>query len=284
MSFDIKERSNHEGEPSTFYEFSLAETLPSGEKVYGNKGWWYTSQETDQVYNGRTYEAVPIFDDGVSLTSEIQNDQFIVSMPSRLALAQLYRATPPSEPVYLTVRRKHYNEPEAPVYWVGTIYAVGQPDDVSAKFICRMLTASFDRNGLRLTWVRNCPHALYDDSCRVAKAAYVESVTLTEVTGSTITSPGFGAKPAGYFSGGFIEWELFPGVFERRAIETHAGENAAILGTTNGLLIGQTIKAYPGCDRSTGSAGCGRFNNLSNYGGFESMPGKSPFDGNPIFY
>ncbi|UJB18766.1 MULTISPECIES: phage BR0599 family protein [Lysobacter] len=67
-----------------------------------------------------------------------------------------------------------------------------------------------------------------------------------------------------------------------RGIRSHVGERLVLLGAGDGLRIGQAIIAYPGCGRSM--AIChGKFNNAPNYGGAPGLPGKSPFDGTPIY-
>ena len=50
----------------------------------------------------------------------------------------------------------------------------------------------------------------------------------------------------------------------------------------DGLRVGQDVVAYPGCARTI--AICqSKFNNAPNFGGVPGLPGKSPFDGTPIF-
>jgi hypothetical protein len=69
---------------------------------------------------------------------------------------------------------------------------------------------------------------------------------------------------------------------ERRGIESHSGATFTVLGSTAGLDVGDYITAYPGCGRTR--AECkNKFNNLPNYGGFAHLPGKSPFEGDPVF-
>lgn len=52
-------------------------------------------------------------------------------------------------------------------------------------------------------------------------------------------------------------------------------------GDTSEIHPGMIIAVYPGCQRTM--VACETFSNLDNYGGFPSMPGKSPFDGTPFF-
>ena len=67
----------------------------------------------------------------------------------------------------------------------------------------------------------------------------------------------------------------------RRGIESQNGNNFQVLGSTDGLEVGTAVTLYPGCPRNT--TACKLFNNLPNYGGFPHLPGKSPFDGSPVF-
>ncbi|MDG4870579.1 phage BR0599 family protein, partial [Guyparkeria sp. 1SP6A2] len=48
-----------------------------------------------------------------------------------------------------------------------------------------------------------------------------------------------------------------------------------------GLEVGQEIEVYPGCDRTAATCNA-KFNNLLNYGGFDFIPPKGPFEGTSI--
>ena len=55
-----------------------------------------------------------------------------------------------------------------------------------------------------------------------------------------------------------------------------------LLGGSYSLLVGTSVYGYIGCQRT--AQYCNDVvGNLDNYGGFEQMPGRSPFDGNPVF-
>jgi len=113
-------------------------------------------------------------------------------------------------------------------------------------------------------------------------AAYATAVQISSMTGATLTAPALGALGDGYLAGGLISFPNVHGATERRAIESHAGNTIAMLGTTDGIEVNDWIVVYPGCDRTTATCQ-GKFNNLSNYGGFPHLPTKSPFDGDPVF-
>ena len=279
MTFNTPEISNQDGQPIALYTLE-----------WGNTVWRYTSADRNitRVEGGqpRTYLAVAISDNGMVQGGD-SNADFTIKAPSNLPIAALYRGTAPSASIYLTVRRKHVDDPdnEAPVFWVGTVGNVKGVDDATIEIVGRTLTASFKRSGLRLSWQKNCPHILYDSSCSANPGSYAIAGTITDLTGNSITVDGSaGDQTADWFDGGYVRWEADGnGTMERRGIErTLAPGTFAIYGRTNGLVIGQAVTLYPGCQH-TPSACDGKFNNLPNYGGFPFLPGKSPFDGTPVF-
>ncbi len=71
------------------------------------------------------------------------------------------------------------------------------------------------------------------------------------------------------------------GTLEQRFLEDQSGEVLTIFGLVTGLAVGDTIGLYPGCAHIPDICD-EKFDNLANYGGFDKMPGKTPF-GTSIF-
>ncbi len=272
MSFDTIERSNFLGEPIALYEFRV-----------GSVYWRYSSDEVDTVLPGNVeYNATAISDGGLVQSGDGQNNDVTITLPSNTEIAQVFSTSPPSEELWLTIRRKQREEDEAPVVWIGTVASSKQIGLRTTQFTCQMLSATFNRNGLRLSWGRQCPHALYDRNCRVDKTAFGVTMPIAALLGNVVQSAALASYPDRYFSNGFFEFVMTPGLVERRAIEHHVGDTFSILGTPEGLAVGATIIAYPGCARTTNECSV-KFNNLGNYGGYPHLPTKSPFGGDPVF-
>lgn len=276
MSFNTAEISTQDGRPAALY---LLE--------WGNTEWAYTSADEDITYGvdkkgqPRKYVARAVSDNGMTQGGSSQND-FTVDCPTDLPICDLYRGTPPSETIWLTVRRMHEGEADAPIYWTGNVTNVKRVDAANAQIVGKPITASFKRTGLRLCWTRECPHFLYDSGCKVNPANFKTVGSILLLTGNSITLAVDPGKPAAYYQGGFIEWQAnADGTLERRMIQEHIGNLLNIFGLTDGLAIGQQISMYPGCDRSPQTCK-DKFNNLSNSGDFHFMPGTSPF-GTQIF-
>ena len=189
---------------------------------------------------------------------------------------------------WITERPVSALEVDAPIYWIGTVGNVKRPDPAKGIIIGRPITATFKRVGLRLCWTRGCPHALYDDECKVDPADWRKTGTILMSGGGTVTveldSPGLDPSAC---IGGILEWTAnADGTIDSRTIENATGSTTlmtlTIFGTADRIEPGSACAVLPGCDLTPETC-LGRFNNLANYGGFKQMAGKSPFDGTPVF-
>lgn len=137
-----------------------------------------------------------------------------------------------------------------------------------------------NRNALRLSYERNCPHVIFDRRCGLSRALYRREATVLQKDGLWVEVSG--VDEAFSLSGGMLEWTTTEGITERRAVERQTGRVLALLSGTAGLSVGQTVALYPGCGQTR--AMCqSLFQNLDNFGGFPHMPGKSPFENNQFF-
>lgn len=271
MTFDAREEGLSTGQPVRLYEFRL-----------GPLRWRYAAADRDVEHDGEAFAATAISDNGIRQTGEASTEELKVSAPHDLAVARLFRGAPPAGEVELVIFNRHHNESEARVGWSGSVVAVLWPSEERSELRCQTLSASFGRPGLRLGWERGCPHALYDHLCRVDRELFRVDTAIASMDGLNISSAAFDTLPDGWFAGGYIEWEIGDGAFDRRAIEAHTGATLRIFGGTAGLADDLPITAYPGCAR-TAQVCAEKFDNIENYGGVPHMPGKSPFDGDPVF-
>jgi uncharacterized phage protein (TIGR02218 family) len=280
MSFDTIEISNQDGKPIFLYEF-VQGVLPSN-----GRGWFFNTSDRDIVYNhpvygNTTYVAEAISDGGVTISGGSEDNEITITVPFLNAVSQLFTATPPSTKVNVTIRALHYGDTDAPIHWMGTVSSRKVPQDGEAQLLCNAVIASFSVGGLRLCYERQCPHPLYSlTTCKAVKVPV--SCVITALTGDSITADNFATMSDGKFNGGYVEWPIVGTLMESRSIDQHTGTTVTLLGSTDGLAVGMTITAFIGCDHSR--QGCNDdHSNLPNYGGFAHMPGRSPFDGDPVF-
>lgn len=281
------------------YEISSAAGRPVGLYTfqYGNTVWRYCTADEDLTLAGPpdelgnaediVFTALAITDAGVTQGGSDQNDLSITTQQN-LPIALLFRNSYPTGKVWLTVQKWHWGDDptETPIIWKGTI-TNAQPVDEAASvtLIGRSLGGTYDKQGLRLSWSRQCGVVLYGYGCNRnnsnPKSAHAYARTISAVTGAGFSTVETTGPAEGTFTGGFVEFVRPDGSPDRRAIESWAGNNFGVLGSTVGLVVGATVTLYPGCARNT--TACKAFGNLPNYGGFPHLPGKSPFDGSPVF-
>lgn len=280
MSFDSLEISNHDSVEVQFYRFTR-----------GDREWYYCSADQDVLMNGIMWSANPASHEDVNLSGEAIVDTVTLTVPNTFEPAQQFRGQSPSDAVYMRIYSCHavalypllVMDSDFAVRWIGTVSDVQQRGPDRLSVIGSTLTSAFDREGVRLTWNRNCSYAVYDpDTCRVNKALFATAVTISGLSGNSISAAVIASKPDGYFDQGFIEIPVTSIVVQRIAIEAHNGDTITLLGTTENLLIGEQITIYPGCPQ-TDDACVNKFNNILNKSGYGGMSGTSPFNGNPVF-
>jgi uncharacterized phage protein (TIGR02218 family) len=282
MSYTEFETSIESGQPLAFFTFQLRDRY-----------WRYTTAEVNQVVASEVYTSAAISASNIQQTGESVNDALTLECPSWIAPAQMFMSAPPTSTIYVTVSFKHVGSDQMAVGYTGEVKQVNFPFPGKARITCESLMSSMAREGLRLAWQRSCPYALYDPvTCKVDKAAFKIDFVVLSISGFTVGVLLDTTQDTDYFNGGFIEW-LHPirGI-EYLAIDSHVEvptpgtdqPNAilTLLGPPGELFEGATGSAYPGCDFTPPTCQ-DVFTNYPNYGGTPDMPGRSPFDGNPVF-
>lgn len=273
MTFSSRENSLATGRPIRLYEFRR-----------GVLRWLYNSSDRDITHNNQLFRSLVggITDDGIRQTGQASADSLSITAPASLDVAQLYRGVPPSNPIDLFIYDMHQDEPEVLVSWIGEIASVNWPRLDRCTIKATPFDASLEQPGLRMTWQRGCPHAVFTPACGVDRNLWKVPAAVQSLTGTAISSGTFAAFPDGWFAGGYIEWPIGSGEFDRRAIESHVGSVLTLLSGTARIVPGQSVTVYPGCGQVVQICKT-KFNNLDNNGGVPHLSGRSPFDGNPVF-
>lgn len=272
MDIQERERSIEDSQPIRCYEFAR-----------GVLRWLYTSADRDIVIQNKLFRTgYQIQDSGFSSSGQSSTDKLQVTLAADAEVSKMYRALAPSDEITLVIWEYEYGIDGFLVGWVGSIENVKWPTQGSCEIQCGSIASSLDRPGLTMGWQRPCPYTLYDHNCKVDELAYRVSGTVQIVSGIGALLQQASEYPDNWFSGGYLEWDIGQGVMERRGIRRHEGDQLLILGGIFGLATGTVVDIYPGCFRTVATCH-NKFNNLPNYGGHPHLPGKSPFDGTPIF-
>lgn len=280
MTTAARDLSNYDGAPISLYEFTRASVPTLTAPV--TTVWRYTSGDQDYVFGGNTYKATAISDDGVRQNGDTTADQLTISMPAFEDVPAMFAGPPPSDPISAVIWHTHAGETDRFGAWSGLIAAVTRVDDLTANVICNTLSATLDRQGLRLAYTRNCPYNLYGPGCETSPVAVAIAGLVTALNAVIIEADEITLLPDGRFMGGFVEWLDALGHAERRGIIGHAGNQIRVMGVLGpSLIVGQPIYLFRGCNHDT--TGCDEFGNLPNYGGHKYMVTQSPFSGDVIF-
>ncbi len=273
MTFDSLETGIATGKPVRLYLFERHGPITS-------MRWAYNTSDRDIEYEGVTYIGLGASDDGIRQTGETSADAIVITAAGNIEVAQPWRSVAPSAEIHVTVFDLQYAELLARVRWIGSIAGVNWPQPDRCAITCHSLSASMEKTGLRETWACSCTKTLYQ--CGVAAAAFRVTAAIDALGTLYVDVAAADGYVDGWFTGGYVEWDIAPGIAETRGIERHIGARLQLLDLTSGLSVGQSVRIYPGCDRTLATCDS-KFGNLLNSGASPYMPGKSPFAGDPIF-
>lgn len=268
MSYDQYESSRHLGSPDTLYKFTF------DTNVYA-----YTDAEYPITFLGVTYEPIPIDRDPVSTSGTLDKASTGIRVPRDSEVAELFRVSPPSEIVGVTIFQGHDGDPDSEflAVYVGRVLSCGREDSV-ATLRCEAINTAMRRPGLRQRYQYGCPHALYGTACGVSRASYERTISVAGVaTGVVTLADGWeGSVAAEKYSTGLMIWDNDGRTEIRQIRSASAVSNQVFIdGTTAGLSIGSSVTVAPGCNRQLGDCET-VFNNAQNYGGCPWIPKKSP--------
>lgn len=240
----------------------------------GGEHWRYTSGDIAVTYDGEDYTPATLERTQVKYDSNLE----VVTMTIKTAYvtdtALEYISTNPIEILWISVMKLHRNqEPlEADIVFIGQIKNVsfkGIQASVTCVGFGHFLKQIIPRWRYQLT----CNHTLFDAQCSLVKEDYkVTAIVTLDATKTIVSSVSFddSAFEDEYFTGG----EIVFGV-ESRTITNHSGGDLTIMYKMKELEDGDTVLAYPGCDRRLETCR-DKFDNIVNSLGFLFIPTENP--------
>lgn len=274
MSYENLEESSDGANPVELYQIH-----------YSGNSWFFTSADRDIVSNGITYTAVPC--SHAEIEQQITGDKFGLEIvfPHDIEFGEIFRIQPPSEVVSMTILGENFTEPGTfVVIWKGRIVN-NQWEYPWLKLITENIASSMKRVGLRRRYSVMCTHPLYGSKCSVPREVYRVNAVVSAINGYHLIIPSLIGMETGRFAGGLITWgNSGSSNQERRMVFSSDGATGGIVLTSLpiGLLVGQAIAIYPGCDHSITTCGS-KFNNADNFGGMPYIPDVNPFAGTNIY-
>jgi uncharacterized phage protein (TIGR02218 family) len=265
VTYETYEESAYAGSPVELYKFDRNDV----------SFWTYTSADTTQYYEGRTYTAIPIQRSKIEQTQDLEQASVTIRMPTSTDFLDQYAGGAPADIINLTIYRFHYGDTDYSVAWIGRVMNVGF-SGFEAEVYCESILTSLQRPMNRRRYQISCPHVLYGTACGVTKASYEVEAELTVISGTTLYSPTFWTYDDNYFTGGTVSYTS-GGITVPRAILEHNDNFIVVNLTLTGAEVGSTVKAYPGCKHNIYDCNT-KFSNILNYGGQPFIPDENPFD------
>ena len=268
MSYEGQETSKQDGAPVELFQF-----------VRGSTYYRYTGAELDVTDTDQEWTSTPISRSAIEVTPERVRNGIQITVPRNNPVADLFRISPPTDVVAVTIFRYHRDDLETIVMWMGRVLGVDW-QGASATLQCEPVSTSARRNGLRPVYQKNCRHVLFGTGCRLNRDDFKIETTVASISGNTLTVADLLDLP---YAGGYVEWESTPGSIDRRFIREADTDGALVLSIPfQGIAASDAVKVYPGCAHDTVT--CDEvYDNLENFGGQPFIPSKNPFDGNPVY-
>lgn len=159
---------------------------------------------------------------------------------------------------------------EVLVAWRGRVASVRTKGE-GLEIYTENLFTRLRENGNRVKYSRQCRHILYGTQCRVNPNNFDSQllVVAVEREGLIIQIPPVIGRRV---EGGSI---LFNNKYYFIVDYDPLTEKARLDKPIPGILPGDTVTFFPGCNRSPSD--CATFNNLVNFGGFPLLPAEDPF-------
>lgn len=274
MSFDQLERSQASGNKVFLY------TWTRGAATYR-----YAATDQDLLIDFQRFVASgvlrhgPIEQGGDPVRAGIE-----VTADSDHPVVALYRAVPPVDTVLLLIQEVHLGDltSRRPV-WQGRVTNVKwRSEEREATITHEPTYTSLKRMGLRRAYQTLCPLVTGGKRCGINLEAFALNTAAQEISGLNVTIANNAGRPDGYFTGGYVTYEVTSGVIDRRQIRGHQGSILTLQGFPIGMVVGTALRIYPGDDHTPQTCR-DKFQNIDNYGGFLYFPSKNPFGSSPIY-
>lgn len=270
------EKSEENGLPVELYEIA-----------YSGRVWRFTTNIENVVIGESEYAAVAIQRGETEDTSDASKSRMEISIARDSAIGNIFKVTPPSEPVTITIKQYHallgyaYPDQQTITVWKGRVTNVLWRSQFMV-LTAESVFSSLLRIGVTRKFSRQCTHTLYGKGCKLNRDDFATYMTPSSVVGTVLAVAH--NKPYAWFNGGYIRYlNAETNAPEYRSIMESTATTITLNAIPVGLVAGQTeIVMYAGCNHSL-QACRDKFNNIENYGGQPFIPIQNPFANSNIY-
>lgn len=235
-------------------------------KLYaGGVYFYYTSYETAITFGGQSYLPRPLKRTGFSVEKSMKTVDVTVSTPVAVAFGE-YLAASPYARTSIEIIKVFVSSPDtlSKLIFTGMIYTVSVKNGV-ASALFKSSNGLLARVVPRVIYQTSCNWSLFSAQCGLIKTNYEYSATVGSVSGNDLVLPLLANIPDKKYQGGILTFGA-----EQRLITNHVGTTVTVLVQFAGIVSGDSVKLYPGCNGSPGA--CASFGNQAHYMGMPHIP------------
>jgi len=266
MTYAVKDNSVDDGQPIECYKF----IGPVGDLLYT------TNNERIQV-NGEWYDPFPISRSTIETSSLLDSISTVdITFPAKSDLASLYCFLISPEQLQVEIRRVHRGDDfatQSRMVWPGFGMDSSVSNDMATIKTGSLIQAKLNGNLGTILYQRSCNHKLYDERCKVNKADFTLSATVTKVQRQQITVNNDGAANDELKAGQMV----VDRTGEVRGIFSNVDNVVKVSYAFIDLVEGDTVKLIFGCNHARLGHCKTRFDNVVNYGGEDFIATVNPF-------
>lgn len=266
MAFNEIEISEYGGRPLEFFKFT------AGGVVYRyTSGVASITLATGDSEKDGAYTAVPIALGELEHARDVGQLRVEIRVARDNPVAQLFKSAPPDSAVAVKIFKQHQGDSEVINWFSGSVLTCEKRES-EAVLSCQPVVAQIARLGLRQRWQPQCNLETYSARCGVDIDDFTDSVTVAAIDGNVLTLTGLPSHPDGWYNGGYVRTS--DGT--RRFIESHVGDEVTLILDIEGLEVGDTLDIIAGDDHLHTTCR-DKFDNIINFFGFFTTPGRNPW-------
>lgn len=267
MSYDVAENSVHDASPVECYKF-----------IGSFRTYYYTSADTEQVVNGETY--FPVAGSRGTVRAGTQSDDSLaleIMLPFNLDVVQdyAYAESPPA--LTLEVYRVHRGTDFATdwnLLWKGKVSSFNVDGRVAKVRVPSIFSRALQGDLPSAYYQAPCNHVLFDSLCKVNRASYSTTTTVTDASALSVNVLDDGAADGDLVAGEIVNNRTG----ERRLILGNLANTISFSYPFVDMKVGDEVVVTAGCDHSFSTCKA-KFSNGANFGGHPYIPADNPFAG-----
>lgn len=247
-----------------------------------NRSYFYTSAERDFRIGVDRYVSTPISRSAIRTGDDEQVDvQITLPFSSPVVQDYAYLASPPALHLEIwlfdrnaMIANGQFDPDSGAILWSGEVAGWQTANRLATARVPSDLSRVTATTVTQVYYQKPCNHKLYGSRCKVDRASFTTTSTVTSISGTQITVADDGVDD-NFLNAGVLTNTR---TGERRLVISNQADVIIVALEFSDLEIGDPVELTAGCDHSLTTCQT-KFNNTDNYGGFPFIPANNPFRG-----